>query len=419
MSFKQQINSISKSKDGKTLIENFFSLSLLQIAGYVFPLITLPYLARVIGVDKFGEIAFALSVVICFQTVTDWGFGYTATRDIAKNKDSKEAISRIFCNVMSAKLLLLLVSVMVFTICVYAIPYLRERQLILWVTFVCVPGSLMFPDWFFQGIEKMKYITIMNVLSKLVFTILVFIVIKKQQDYIYQPLLHALAFFVNGIIALWVIFKKFHVRLVVPSFSDIWISIKSSSNMFVSLLLPNLYTNFSVILLNVYVGPTATGIYSAGKKFIDLFDRLSSVLSRTFFPFLARRIEKHKLYVKISGAISLLMGLFLFCGADLLVKIFYMPEFREAAVIIRIMSVAPLFLFLMNTYGVNYLVLVGKENILRNIIGCCSVLGFIMSWLAVPTLSYIGVAVTITSIWGIRGGLTYFFAVKFKKRDNG
>lgn len=70
---KRLISRVKKSEDGSALASNFGYLMLLQIAGYVFPLITIPYLARVIGVEGFGKIAFAAAVIVWFQTVTDWG----------------------------------------------------------------------------------------------------------------------------------------------------------------------------------------------------------------------------------------------------------------------------------------------------------------------------------------------------------
>ena len=113
------------------------------------------------------------------------------------------------------------------------------------------------------------------------------------------------------------------------------------------------------------------------------------------------------------------MGLCLFFLADLLVDIFYTSEFENAAIVMRIMSVAPFFLFLMNTYGTNYLVLKGREDILRNVILFCSIGGFILAWIAIMNLNYIGVAITITTVWGIRGFLTWFYARKLKKQFKG
>ena len=169
---KKQIN---KSKDGKTVFANFGYLSLLQVAGYVFPLISMPYLARVIGADGFGKIAFASAIVVWIQTISDWGFNLTATRDVAQNRDDKELVSRIISNVLWARSILTLLSGIILLAVVLLVPYLRENADIIFVTFLLVPGHILFPEWFFQAIEKMKYTTLFNLLLKLVFTVAVFV----------------------------------------------------------------------------------------------------------------------------------------------------------------------------------------------------------------------------------------------------
>jgi PST family polysaccharide transporter len=411
------LKNIGQNKEVKILAENFISLSALKVLGYVFPLITLPYLARVIGVDKFGEIAFALAVVVYFQTFVDFGFNYTAVRDIARIRGDKNGVSRIFSTIIVTKIILMVFSFLVLLICIYLIPSFKENRLILLLTFLYIPGYILFPDWFFQAMEEMKYITLLNLLAKLLFTSLIFVFIKEKSDYILQPILTALGYFISGIISIPLIIKKYKVTFSVPSFYEITQAIKGSWNMFISLFLPNLYTNFSVILLKMYSGMTATGIYSSGSKFIDLVDQLSLVLSRTFYPFLARRLDKHGIYVVISFLISIFAGLCLFFGADLLVSIFYTSEFSAAVKVLKIMAISPVFLFLMNTFGPNYLVLIGKENILRNIIAFCSVGGFIISWIIVPKYSYIGVAITLTVVWGVRGLITWYYSFKYKEKS--
>ena len=95
----KQIREIRNSKAGKTLFANFAYLSLLQIANYVFPLLTLPYVVRIVGVENYGYISFSLAVVMWFTTIVDFGFNYTATRDVARSKDDLDEVSKIFSNV--------------------------------------------------------------------------------------------------------------------------------------------------------------------------------------------------------------------------------------------------------------------------------------------------------------------------------
>lgn len=409
------IRSLSVKGDARTLFENFVSLSIVKATGYILPIITLPYLAKTIGVDKFGEIAFAASVIIYFQTFVDFGFNFIGVKNIARVKNDIHQVSEIFSNIMATRLLLMVISFCLLLLCVYTIDVFYENRLILLLTFLYIPGYLFFPEWFFQAMEQMKYIALLNLLSKLLFTLLVFIVIKEKKDFIYQPVLIALGYYSSGIIAITMILRKFKVKFILPNLNAIYLALKESWNMFLSLFLPNLYSNFSTILLRTYGGEIATGIYSGGSRFISLFNELSDALSRTFYPFLARRLDKHAVFVIINGLISLLASLGLFFGADLLIRIFYTPEFQESAKVIRIMAITPFFLYLIDTYGVNYLVLINKVKVLRNIVLFCSLMGFLLSWFFVIRYHYIGVAILLTFVRGIYGSLTWSFAKKYKK----
>ena len=139
MKFKQLISSFKKSEDAKGLTETFLSLTILQFASYVFPLFTIPYLARVIGLDMIGDIAFAAAVVVYFQTIVDWGFNYSAARDVARNKHNIDEVSRIYSNVMTAKLSLTIICAIFFTILVFAVPAFREKQALMFVTYLYIP----------------------------------------------------------------------------------------------------------------------------------------------------------------------------------------------------------------------------------------------------------------------------------------
>lgn len=410
----KKLKLISQNKDARVIFENFISLTVLKILGYVFPIITMPYLAKIIGVEGFGEIALAASVITYFVTITEYGFSYTAVRDIAKNRGDLDRISHIFSAVLFSKVLLMLLCAFILLILTYTIPYFIDKRQLLWLTFLCIPGYIIFPDWFFQAQEQMKYSTILNLLLKLIFTFLVFVVIKEKQDYIYQPLLLAAGTFTSGIAAFVLIFCKFKVKIVHVSLSSVFTMLKNGRSLFLSLLFPNLYNNFSTILLGYFGGIVSTGVFSSGKFFIDLLDQVSGVLSRTFYPFLARRIDKHSLYVKISGSISILMSIFLFAFADILVSLFYTNEFTSSVTVIRIMAICPVALFLGNCYGTNYLILIGKEKLYQKIVLYNSLFGFILSFFSIREWGYVGAAITITTVRITIGVTTWYYANRYK-----
>lgn len=394
---------ISSSKEGRIVFTNFGYLSLLQIAGYIFPLITMPYLARVIGVDGFGKISFASSIIIWFQTISDWGFNLTATRDVAKNRNDKEKVSTIYSNVLWARCLLTGVSGTLLLIITFFVPYLRENTAIIFITFLLIPGHILFPDWFFQAIEKMKYTTIFNLIIKFIFTLAVFVFIKNKEDYIIQPLLTTIGYIICGLAAQYLILKRWDYKLFFPHWNEIFHTIRQSTDVFINTLMPNLYNSFSVILLGFWGGAFANGIYDGGNKFPTIFYNFQSVLSRAFYPYLSRRPEKHKFFSVLNIGSAIVGGIILIFASSWIIKIILGPEFEKSVIVMQILSLSVIFLAVGNTYGANYLIIHHKERQLRNLTFFCSILGMGISIILIYYFNYIGAALTVLMCRGLLG----------------
>ncbi len=412
---QDNFSKINKSKDAKTLMANFGYLSLLQVAGYIFPLITIPYLARVIGVDSFGKIAFAAAILVWIENFTDWGFNFTATRDVAQNRNNKEKVSEIFSNVIWAKIFLMFIAFGILLLLIWFIPTFKENSTVILVSFLMIPGNIIFPQWMFQAFERMRYITILSLLAKLFFTLAVFLFIKEKSDFILQPLFTSLGSIFSGIIALYFILVRWKIKLKRPSFKTIFNAIKESTDVFINNLMPNLFGTFSTILLGFFGGAVSNGILDAGKKFQRVAKGFMEILSRTFYPFLSRRIDKHDLYVKINTYTALLISITLFLAAPLIIKLFYTPEFYEGIIVLRIVSFSILFHSLINTYGTNYMILQGHERSLRNITVIWSLIGFAITFPLVYYFDYIGAALTSTVTRGLLGGSIMWKAKRIKK----
>lgn len=408
---------IVSNKDNKVVVQNFAYLGLLQVAGYVFPLITMPYLARVIGVDGFGKIAFASAVMVWVQTIADWGFNFTATRDVAQNRETPQKVSEIFSNVLWARCVLMILSFLFLMLLVVIFPKFRANMDILLVSFLMVPGHILFPDWFFQAMERMKYITILNLASKLLFTIAIFIFIKDKEDYILQPLLISLGYVVSGIIAFYYILVKWGIKLKLSKIRDIYLTIRNSSDVFFNNLMPNLYNSFSIVLLGIFGGSIANGKLDAGSKFVNIAQQFMQVLSRAFFPYLSRKLDKHSVYARLNIACSLSMSIALFFLAPLIIDIFFTDEFSDSAIVLQIMSISIFFLALINVYGTNYMIIAGYERQLRNITFMVSIIGFILSFPLVIYLGYIGAAINITLTRAFLGLSIMLQSLKIKKSN--
>jgi hypothetical protein len=412
--FKTKIGSVLNNKDGKVLISNFIYLSLLQVAGYIFPLITFPYLAKTIGVEKFGEIAFALAILSYFQTIVDYGFNFTATRDIAQNRDNIMIVSQIFSNVLWARCILLLVMLLPFVIIVFSIEKLFLMRELLFATFLLLPGHILFPQWLFQGLEKMKYITILNVISKLIFTIAVFLVIREESDYMYQPILTSLGFIVSGIISFYIIVVKWRIKILSPNYKQIRDTIKKSTDVFINQLFPNLYNSFSILLLGLFGGQYANGIFDAGSKLANVVIQFFNVISRVFFPFFSRDRCQHKIYAKYCMLLAGVVSLVLFIIAPWLIRIFFSEEFMSSVPVLRIVVFSMFFLVMSDVFGTNYLIVSGHDKIIRNITIGVSLIGFIIAVPLVYFYSYIGAAMTVTVVRFLLGVFSYIYSLKVR-----
>ena len=407
-----RIQRLRRSKDGKTLLKNFSYLSVLEMTVHLFPLITTPYLARVIGVDGFGILAIGVATIAYFQSLTNYGFIYTSVRDAARCRENIDDFSKVVCTTFYSKTILMLISYGLIAIGTITIPLFRENSAVIWCTALLLPGHVFNPDWIFQALEDMKFITVRNLLSKTLFTLLIFVFIKTPEDYLWQPILMALGMFVPSLWGLIVLKKKFGLRLIVPSIKEPFQKIGEGFNMFVTVFLPTVYTNLNVLLLSYFNGKTATGIYSGGTKFTSIAFSLFQLLSRTFFPFFARKMDAHKLYVRFSLALSIVISIILFFLARPIVMLFLGEEFEGTVDVLRIVAFTPIAMSLMNSYGVNYLVLKGKDNIMRNIIIVVTVFGILIGALGAKYYSYVGVAFASLTTQFLRAGLITLYAHK-------
>ena len=186
-----KLRNIISHPEHKILLKNTFSLSILQFANYVLPLITIPYVVRVIGPDKFGLISFAQAFATYFLLVVNYGFDLSATREISSNRDNKNTLVRIYSNVLFTKAFLFTLCTLIFTSLIFLIPKFRENILVFIVSYLIVAGYVLFPTWLFQGLEKLYITSIFNFIVKLLFTIGIFIFVRNKNDFYLVPLLRS------------------------------------------------------------------------------------------------------------------------------------------------------------------------------------------------------------------------------------
>lgn len=411
---KNKIKSLLKNKNNKTLLENFASLSFLQIVNILLPLITLPYVLRVLGTSNYGLVVLASSVVTYFHSITDYSFKITATRDVALSRSSPIKLNYIYSKVMNIKTLILMFSLLILTGIVFLYDPFYEERLTFFLTFPMLLGHVLFPEWFFQGMEKMKYITFLNVGVKVFFTACIFIFITDREDYWIYPLLSSLGYVISGIIAQYILIKNFHLKFSFLSFRLIKITLKNNFAIFVNQFLPNLYNNSTTVMLGLIVNTSAVGIYDAIKKVVDLCVILINIISRTFFPYLNRNQNSFKKYLRLMISAGSLLTILPILFAQII--FWYLNINQENAfIILVILSTGIFFISLYDIFGVNFFVIKREDKLVMKNTFWASIVGVILSFPLIYYFGILGAAINLTMARAFMGfGLCYKYLVRIE-----
>lgn len=394
-----------KKADIKRLIDNFISLLLLQGANYILPLLTVPYLVRVLGPEKYGLIAFAQALIQYFIIITDYGFNLSATRKISIVRENKLEVSRIVSNVFCIKIGLAIICFFVLSICVMAVPCIRTNPLLYLISFGMVIGNICFPTWFFQGVEKMRYITFLNIFAKLVFTIAVFILVKGEQDFILVPLVNSLGYLSAGIVSLFFLLTKFKVTWQSVSLQTLSVELKDGWHIFLSTAAISLYTASNTFILGLLTNDAVVGYYSAGEKIVKAFQGLLSPLSQAIYPYVNKLAAEspvaclrwiQKLFYLL-GSFGLILSVFLFICADTIVNVVLGAKYLESIYVIRILALIPFVVALSNVLGIQTMLTFKYNQLFSKILIFAGVVNVSLTFLIVPIYQHIGTSVAVVT----------------------
>ncbi|MBU4538419.1 flippase [Kaistella sp. DKR-2] len=402
----ESIKKVIRNRDFRNVSSNFFYLLILNVTNFLLPVITFPYLVSRLGVEKFGLLAFVTSIISYLLIFTDYGFNLSATRQISVYRNDKKKINEIVSAVYIIKLLLVAVSVIVLLILVLSVSKFREYSLIYFFTFGTVIGQSLFPIWFFQGIEKMRFISILNIVSKLLFTACVFIFVKNEHDFFLVPVFNSFGYITIGIISVAVLFKSYHIRLQKTSWETIIFYLKDGWHLFISNISVTLYTTAVITILGFYTSNTIVGYYSIADKIIQIIRGMLTPLSQALFPFLVKEAQTDKNRVLRINRKLLTYGSLLFAPlcvaiymlAPQIIFLIFKKENIEPIMVLRIFAVIPFLIFLANIFALFTMIVFNKNRQYSRIIISAGLLNIILSFVFIPKFHHIGAAFCVLFI---------------------
>ncbi|MEF3279921.1 MAG: flippase [Elusimicrobiota bacterium] len=420
------IKKFRKNQEYKRLFSNFTYLSFLQVANYIFPLIAMPYLIRVIGVEYVGLLGFATSTISYLQIITDYGFNLSATRRISVYRNDRLKLIEIFSSVIMIKVTLLFVAFLILLVLIYGFEKFNKDALIFFISFGIVIGDSFFPLWFFQGMEHMKYITYLNVLAKGIFTLAVFIFVKKQNNYYLVPLFTSLGSLISTICSIYIIKNKFGIIFRFQELNTVKKYFYEGWHIFVSSIFSAMYRNANTFILGLLTNNTIVGYYFIAEKIVKVLQSLQGIVGNTLFPYFSKKFnvtnkfffDLNDKFLKIIFFIYLSMSLITLFSAKYIIYILA-GEFNRIMILnLQIISFVILIGGFNYYYGILGLVTMSYEKDFSQCVIITGLLNLFFCSILVYLFPYYGAAISLVVSESILLLLLFLKILKIKKNLN-
>lgn len=375
---------------------NFLYSSVYQILLIILPLITAPYVSRVLGSEGVGIYSYSYSIASCFAMFGILGIANYGNRIIAINRDDKDAISKIFSDIWTIQMCMTgftLVIYIIYIVCV-ANPIYKGVLLIQILTILCSCADV---SWFFFGLEEFKLTVIRNLVIKIITTILIFILVRKKSDVmIYVFILCSGT--LMGNLSLFP-FLKHYIAFVKPSLKRMREHFPSILVLFIPVLAVTLYKKMDKIMLGVMSTMSQTGYYENAEKIINIPMGIITALGTVMMPRISYLIEKGEKkqvshYMNISIELTFFLASALMFGiagiSKEFVPLFFGNTFNPVIGVMKILSLTILFVSLANIFRAQYLIPKHYDKVYIVSVWAGAVINLLLNYIFIPKYAALG-----------------------------
>jgi len=351
------------TKSYKVILLNFSYLSIIQVFNIVFPLLAYPFLIRVLGKDVYGRIIFAQALMGYFVIIINFGFNITATKEISVNLSNPEKITEIVSTTFIVKGVLFLLSIVALFILQFFIADIREYTALFYLMLWMCLYEFLFPIWYFQGTEKMSYITIFTLTSRIIFLVFIFIFIRNKDNYLLVPIINGAGALIASLGAIGVLARD-KVKFRWQPVSVLFHYIKMSYVMALSYAFNSITTNMSILIVKFFTSYSSVAYFDLANKITNIGIIFLDLISQTVFPKISKTRDKAllKKFVKLSVIAALIILVIIQVFAPLMIKILGGVQMKDALGLLRILALCLPFYIFGAMLGRNGLFVFGYSN---------------------------------------------------------
>lgn len=344
-----------------------------QVASYIVPLVTIPYLARVLGAVGWGLVAFAQALGSFVAFFAEYGFAFSATREVARHRKDRQKLTGILAGVLGAKGLLAAALFVVAVVFRSWIPIFREHPALLWAGMFWAFAQAFNMMWFFQGFERMQLAVALDISANFLATIGIFIVVRRPEDGWRVLAVQGCGFLLSFIVGLGLVHRDLSFRL--PSWSSVWGSLRMGWSIFLFRSSLSLYTVGNAFILGLFVSPQVVGYYAGAERISKGFVGLFTPVSQTLYPRLSHLVQHDrdraaclaKIGIIIMGVGGAAIGSLVFVFAPLLVRVILGRGFAPVVPALRVLSLLVPVISVNSALGIQRMLPLGLDRALSGI----------------------------------------------------
>lgn len=388
---------------------NYLSFSFSQGVNFLAPLLVVPHLVKVLGIDLLGVILLCQTVVVYLTVILDYHFNLITVKELSVSRDKPAIINSIFVNVFYTRLVLITVCAIIFGITVYWYPLLKAHLKIAILSFPILIGQLFINNWFFQGMEDLFRLSLLNILSKVFYIATVYLFVNSSSDAMMPNLLLGIANIAAGIFAMIYLRRKFSIHFVSPIFSKIRLQLKDGFAILLSYGAVIIYSNSAIFILGIFVVPSILGEYGVTDKIISICRAFLSIYFTVSFPRLSRLfainktsfINFYERYFAIGVVFIIALCAVIYLGSEYILSYFTHGNNNPSLTrLLRISAVIPVIICL-NIPAYQTLILCDQKKTYTRIFISASLISLIIFFLFIPKYQVFGAvyAIVITEVY--------------------
>jgi len=328
----------------KSLLINVLSLLAYRGASFIIPLVTLPYLARILGVEHMGLLALGLACVMYCSTISDWGFNVYTTKDIAQHRDDKLKVTQLFWSTFNAKLVMGCATLAILLLVTWFNPAWHALFFIVLANSTVLFGQLLSFGWLMQGFEKLGKTAVISTVGQLCSIPLTFLLVKSPEDTWLAALIPGVVAFITAIITLTFVVKMRVIGFYRFEPKEIMQRIKDSLHVFLAIFGANMFNNINVLILASMTSTYMVGLYNGADRLKKAANSVPEQIGNAFFPRVSHLFHKDRAAaiaatrksISLSFLLSIFIVVFTFFFADFIVRILLGADFHNSADVLRV-----------------------------------------------------------------------------------